>query len=486
MHPLSDDMTGPYIFGRPLDRCWLAAVAAEEGMAEPEKDPLDEPRTRLSSWKASFNRMRRRVGMPVAVLLVLLVAGGIVWWKREDIARSLGLELIIARSTPRPIRKAPIGRLVIAVAHLDRDKDGKHENLLLDELRQFEGAEIVKVDRTVEWPASDTDGAAENKAKTEGQRLFQQTGADALIWGSVIDFDNQRAMRLYWTSAQELRGAKYIEPYQIETIALPSQLDDLKQTLGLLAELRISFLTLNQPTRDVADKLTPLIARVRLLAQSREGVWNLDILAGVEFSLANALALADEQSRNNELLAEGITHYHKVLEQWTRERVPLDWAKTQNYLGNALETLGERESGTGKLEEAVSAYREALEERTRDRAPLQWAATQNNLGNALRVLGERESGTGKLEEAVSAYREALKELTRERAPFDWAGTQMNLGNTLLSLGERESGTGELDAAVSAYREALKEWTSEVAPHWHYIAQENLDRAKALLMRRRNE
>ncbi len=44
-------------------------------------------------------------------------------------------------------------------------------------------------------------------------------------------------------------------------------------------------------------------------------------------------------------------------------------------------TLGERESGTARLEEAVAAYRAALEERTRERVPLDWAATQNNLGN---------------------------------------------------------------------------------------------------------
>jgi hypothetical protein len=42
--------------------------------------------------------------------------------------------------------------------------------------------------------------------------------------------------------------------------------------------------------------------------------------------------------------------------------------------------------------------RDALEEWTRERVPLQWATTQNNLGNALRVLGERESVTARLEE----------------------------------------------------------------------------------------
>ena len=55
--------------------------------------------------------------------------------------------------------------------------------------------------------------------------------------------------------------------------------------------------------------------------------------------------------------------------------------------------LGERESGTARLEEAVAAYRAALEEWTRERVPLDWAMTQNNLGNALssaRRAGERD------------------------------------------------------------------------------------------------
>ena len=86
--------------------------------------------------------------------------------------------------------------------------------------------------------------------------------------------------------------------------------------------------------------------------------------------------------------------------------------------------LGERESGTARLEEAVAAYRAALEEWTRERVPLEWATTQNNLGAALATLGERESGTARLEEAVAAYRAALEEMTRERVPLQWAATQI--------------------------------------------------------------
>ena len=51
-------------------------------------------------------------------------------------------------------------------------------------------------------------------------------------------------------------------------------------------------------------------------------------------------------------------------------------------------------AGTARLEESVAAYRVALEERTRERVPLDWAMTQNNLGNALAMLGGRESRDG--------------------------------------------------------------------------------------------
>ena len=80
--------------------------------------------------------------------------------------------------------------------------------------------------------------------------------------------------------------------------------------------------------------------------------------------------------------------------------------------------LGDRESGAEKLEKAVATYRAALEERIRERVPLDWAMTQNNLGNALRALGERESGTARLEEAVAAWNACL-EVTTSVWPPEW-------------------------------------------------------------------
>jgi hypothetical protein len=107
-------------------------------------------------------------------------------------------------------------------------------------------------------------------------------------------------------------------------------------------------------------------------------------------------------------------------------------------------------------------FTDLLEERTRDHVPLDWATTQNNLGiallrhgEALLRRGERESGTARLEEAVVAHRAALEEMTRERVPLGWAQMQFNLGATLFRLGEQANGTVQLEEAVSAYRAGSK-------------------------------
>ena len=52
----------------------------------------------------------------------------------------------------------------------------------------------------------------------------------------------------------------------------------------------------------------------------------------------------------------------------------------QTDLGFALAALGERRINTALLQEAVAAYEEALKERTRERVPLDWARTKISFG----------------------------------------------------------------------------------------------------------
>ena len=128
-----------------------------------------------------------------------------------------------------------------------------------------------------------------------------------------------------------------------------------------------------------------------LMAFDQRAAW------GHTMEAAGVLCDHGREFGENQALHDSIAAYSMALDLVSRERVPLDWAMTQNNLGTALSTLGERESGTARLEEAVAAYREALEERTRERVPLDWAMTQNNLGNALcdaRRARERHGAAG--------------------------------------------------------------------------------------------
>jgi hypothetical protein len=211
----------------------------------------------------------------------------------------------------------------------------------------------------------------------------------------------------------------------------------------------------------------------------------LDVAAGADQrgsglnDLGDALQTLGAREPGIARMEQAVAAYRAALTEWTQNRVPLDWAMTQNNLGAALQTLGEREPGTARLEQAVAAFRAALTEQTQDRVPLQWAATQNNLGNALQTLGERESGTECLEQAVYAYNAALTEYTQDRVPLDWAMTQNNLGNALREIAARTGDYQTAARAVAAQQGAVAMFRAAGAAHYLAITERNLAAARAL-------
>jgi tetratricopeptide (TPR) repeat protein len=271
-------------------------------------------------------------------------------------------------------------------------------------------------------------------------------------------------------AATQLRYADAAKHYEAAAVLLPPGASDAKAHYLVLA---------GDALRTHGDQRGDNVALTRSIALYKDALTiytrkrvPLD-WASTQNNLGIALSTLGAREAGTARLDEAVAAYREALKEYTRERVPLDWAMTQDNLGSVLRVLGEREGGTVRLEEALVAYRDALMERTRDRVPLDWAQTQNNLGNALLALGAREAGTTRLEEAVAAYREALKEYTRERVPLGWATTQSNLGNALKALGEREGGTARLVEAVAAYREALKEYSRERVPLGWATTQSNL-------------
>src|SRR6266850_3419922 len=113
-----------------------------------------------------------------------------------------------------------------------------------------------------------------------------------------------------------------------------------------------------------------------------------------------------------------------------------------------LRTTRQREEWIMRpLEEAVAAYHTAVRERARDRVPLQWAETQNNLGNALKALGERESGESgivRLQEAIAALDAALSVFIADGAMHNVNLTRGNRDRAaaLLAARRRDMRQGE--------------------------------------------
>ena len=404
-----------------------------------------------------------------------------IWWNWEDFRQRPFVGDVVAWIERDELAPADSDRFTVAIAHLEDDPEQKYENLIFESLNESFATEdenavqILRFGRLIERGGGDLE-AAVAKAHQTARAYLDETEADVLIWGAVLGSGEESIPKLYWTPARDVDRPRDWGRYETEDLALPEVFwADLADILRLLVVTRdAEFRSLDG--HFVADRLRPFVEKVHsLLAGGGQG-WTGDTRAGVELVLAHSLSTLGQQAGLNEPIGEAIDLYRKVLSHYTREKMPFDWATTQNNLGNALARLGERESGTGRLEEAVAAFRAALEEWTREKVPLGWATTQNNLGNALQRLGERESGTERLEQAVAAYRAALEERTREKVPLDWAMTQNNLGAALKKLGERESGTERLEQAVAAYRAALEERTREKVPLKWATTQNNLGNA----------
>jgi class 3 adenylate cyclase/tetratricopeptide (TPR) repeat protein len=469
---------------------------------------------------------RRRRVWPWALAGGAALAVGAGWMTMIAPHRAMMMARPIASMVgmPKPAPIAHAGHLLIAVAHLQDDRDHEHEHLLLDRLaNDFDGAQTTQVDETITPPDAGIAQDALVQAKAQANQLRAEAGADVLLWGTVQTLGGKTAMRLYWTTGEAMAGSRGSGLYQdqADTIALPALFwDDLKQVLGLLVQSRLADLRRQLTGQYSAPQLAPLIDQVRTLLQTQQGVWKPETDARVRFTLAEALSDYGNQAGKTDALKESLDAFTQVLRTWTRDTnprawaaaqrsygvalrllakressaarfeaaaiaqnaalqvftrdaAPDEWATTQTELGNTLQAWGELDSSKTRLEAAIAAYRAALEVRTRDTAPTAWAATQLGLANALRALAEPETGTEHLRQAVEAYNNALQETTRARAPLDWARLQSNLGLALEALGERETGTARFAQAIAAYRQAEQEITRAKEPLMWAGVEQNL-------------
>lgn len=360
------------------------------------------------------------------------------------------------------------------VARLADDEQGEYAKLITALLAEFDGVQILELDRSIEINDASHQAARNN---------LDKSGASILIWGRVLRLDGSTRPQLYFTVSQG--GTASPKQYAIESsqeFRLPPLFwADLAYVLRFLI---FSFDDRLNEDRGhfVADRLPEHINRVRHLitASSDKLDWDSDTRGSIFVMLASALRILGDQTGENQPLEEAIEFYRAAIIEAPREHMPLRWAMLHINIGVTLQSIGVRSSGTEKLEQSVEAYRTALLEITQERIPFAWAVTQNNLGNSLHALGERVNGTEYFKQAVAAYGETLKVWTREQNPLDWAGTQNNLGNALLTIGERDDSLDSMKSGVAAYQNTLMVWTRELVPLDWAMTLNNLGNARLLI------
>ena len=197
--------------------------------------------------------------------------------------------------------------------------------------------------------------------------------------------------------------------------------------------------------------------------------------ANLSCSLAQQGELMDDNNNAVELLDEAVAAARAALKVYTREKHPLDWARTRENLGAVLVEQSHRLAGKTSLAcaaEANAEFHHALEVYTREDLPIQWAGVQRNLSVTFireAMLKGVPAGLDAISKAASACRSALQVFTPTEHPLAWASVQFNLGVALLYRGDWTGGAeglSSLEEAVSSYKSTEEVYVREAHPaHW---------------------
>jgi tetratricopeptide (TPR) repeat protein len=412
----------------------------------------------------------RQLGWPGLILLAMIPIIFFIWWNWEQAKKVPGLGHIVQRMSQDPIPLADPAKFSIAVSHLQGDLEGTpHERLVVEALKEVHGLEILRFDRTIYLEDSHPQ-QSEQAGHERAQQYLHESGADVLIWGSVLSSGSKALLKLHWTiNSKRPAGWRRYPP--TENLDLPELF------WGDLSTILVFIVTANQEQYEhgsfVADQVTSHITKIRKLLEDKGHSWKPEFRLVLRLLLASASSIVGEQTNQREFYEEAVQLYRSTLQEISPVSNPELWAWIQNNLGLDLVALSDYVPGTKDVSDAVLAFQEALQVRKRDRLPLEWARTRSNLGRAIYILSERKGDSKKLEESIDILRSAIEEQNQQNAPSDWARTQNRLAMALLTLGERENQIEKIQEAEKAVREALKQWSHEATPQIWAGAQINL-------------
>ena len=276
------------------------------------------------------------------------------WWGRRSskgklwtgvagfvfLAAAIGGAYIGTRKPPPPVATSPFA---IVVADLDGDLEQRQTHHIRQSLEtQFGEAirqgdiEILMRGETLAIPSDGNLKTALEAATSKGREWLKQQNASVLIWGEAAASD--KLVRLRFVHAEGDGSAKSYALSE-KTLELPTDFGgDLGIVFAAQAAAAISPVY-NRSGEALANLIAPFVARLRPLAEKPPPSFSDETRAKLWNAYATGEGRLGDERGDNGRLGSAIVFFKKTLTIWTRDKVPLDWATTQNNLGYALSLL---------------------------------------------------------------------------------------------------------------------------------------------------
>jgi tetratricopeptide (TPR) repeat protein len=465
-------------------------------------------RVRMGRLRLRYKAVRRIAGIAALICLPFpLLQQASIYLQGPNILREPSAE-VAGATAPYPKLAAWKIRVVVAIAHFEGDDGHKIEGQLRDAIASIDPrlhVTPVILNRTIA-----ASGRPQGIAHLDALEAVTGMRVESLIWGAVKGGSNEAVGPLYATKFSDYPqfGGAFL-PSDFKLPELPP--DDLCKVLRLVVATDSAEFMVTYEIK-FGDALEPAIREVSAIVNDprKTAGWSADTRARMNLILGIANRTSGVELNSRDSLNAAVAHFQHTLDDWTRDRDPLEWAMSQRNLAVALsqqfgldrhdaplrpaitafqnalavyesrsdrldmahvqlgiasgyEVISQYEPGRVNVSKAVDHYRAAAGGFDPRTYPDDWAEVQLKLANVLRVLAFWDKGTKTLEDAMAANKAALTVYSKQGDPIKWAAAQGQLAQCLIQLGEGTSNPDDLRQSISLLRQVLDGYPRENSP-----------------------
>ena len=420
-----------------------------------------EARVRIGRLKLRYKAVRRIAGIAALILPAVSAVAA-------SVNLSSGPEHSSRTATGSRGALAPYPKLaqwkirvVVAIAHLEGDDGKRIEGRLFDALAGLDPR--LKVTPVILNRTISASGRPQGIAHLDALEAVSGVRVESLIWGGVKGVPNAAVGPLYATKFRDYPqfGGAFL-PGDFKLPALPP--DDLCKVLRLIVATDSAEFMVRYKIK-FGDALEPLIREVSAIVNDprKTAGWSADTRARMNLILGIANRTSGVELKSKDSLNAAVANFQRTLDDWTRDRDPLEWAMTQRNLADALGQQFGLDWHDAPLHPAMTAYQNALAIYQARSDRLDSAHVQLGLASSYEIIGRYEPGRDNVSKAVDHYRAAAEGFDPRTYPDDWGDVQLKLANALRVLAFWDKGTKSIEDAIAANKAALTVYSKQDDP-----------------------